>query len=83
MSEWIKTSDQEYPNNKQQFMNYENTRTNVFLGVVIETHRNKIVENVLPLQLWVDEFSSHYWTIYGETERVTPIKWCLMPKNDN
>jgi len=81
MFNWIKSEDQEFPTNKQNFANFENTRNNAYIGVIVEECRNKRVENVVPLQLWLNEFACYYWTAYGETEKVKPIKWCLMPKN--
>lgn len=81
MNNWIKSEDQEFPTNKQEFANFKNTRNNAYIGVIVEEYRNKQVENVVPLQLWLDEFANHYWTVYGEQDKVEPIKCCLMPKN--
>ena len=81
MINWINSEVQQFPTNKQELETFCNTRNNAYIGVVIEDFRNKQVENVVPLQLWLDEFASHYWTVYGETEKVKPIKWCLMPKS--
>lgn len=77
---WVESKDQQFPDDAQQFENFNRNGNNEYLGVVWKEQRRRKVLVTIPICLWRYTITGeYYWTECGGDDLIEPIKWALMP----